>query len=221
MIKGVIFDLDGVITDTAEYHYLAWKNLADSQGWKFDREANEELRGVSRMDSIRLIARNNSIDLSEDEMVQFATAKNEIYVKSLENISPDDYLPGAEELLKRIKDAGLKIGLGSSSKNARPVLKKLQAEQYFDMIGDGNSVNVSKPDPGIFLFGASELGLDPSECIVFEDAESGIDAALAGGFPCVGIGPEERVGHATVRFDDMNSASFDEIAEFFAISQQV
>ena len=198
MIKGVIFDLDGVITDTAEYHYLAWKQLAESQGWNFDREANEELRGVSRMDSIKFIARNNSIELSENEMVEFATAKNEIYVQSLQNISPNDYLPGAEELLIKLKEVGLKIGLGSSSKNARPVLKKLNAEQYFDMIGDGNSVNVSKPDPAIFLHGAQELELDPSECIVFEDAESGIDAALSGGFPCVGIGPVERVGHATI-----------------------
>lgn len=215
MIKGFIFDLDGVITDTAELHYLAWKNLADSMGWAFDREVNERLRGVSRMDSINIIKDHNNAVVSEEKLMELATLKNDIYVDSLDQMTPNDYLPGAQELLNLLRVEGFKVALGSASKNSTKVLTQLGAKKYFDVIGDGNSVSKSKPAPDIFLFGAKKLGLEPGECIVFEDAEAGVDAAKSGGFHCVGIGPEERVGHADVRFDNMKEATLFAVKSYF------
>ncbi|TKD62386.1 beta-phosphoglucomutase [Flavobacterium sp. ASW18X] len=215
MIKGFIFDLDGVITDTAELHFLAWKALADEMGWNFDREVNEKLRGVSRLDSIGIIMDHNAVSLPEKEIVELATKKNEIYVASLNQITPEDYLPGARELLTHLRQEGFKVALGSASKNSTKVLAQLDATKYFDVIGDGNSVSKSKPAPDIFLFGAEKLELKPEECVVYEDAESGVDAAKAGGFHAVGIGPKERVGHADVRFDDMKQATLFEVKSHF------
>ncbi len=216
MIKGFIFDLDGVITDTAELHYLAWKKLSDDMGWKFDREVNEQLRGVSRMDSINIIKDHNKAEVSEDQLVELATLKNDIYVDSLDQMSPDDYLPGAQELLNLLRKEGFLVALGSASKNSTKVLEQLEAKKYFDVIGDGNSVSKSKPSPDIFLFGAEQLGLKPEECIVYEDAEAGIDAAKSGGFYSVGIGPNERVGHADVRFNTMKEATLFAVKSHFS-----
>ena len=215
MIKGFIFDLDGVITDTAELHYLAWNTLAEQQSWKFDRTINERLRGVSRMDSIRIIQKHNRTELTEDELLKLATLKNEIYVNSLDQISPNDFLPGALELLEKLKSQGFKIALGSASKNSQKVLRQLNALEYFDVIGDGNSVAKSKPAPDVFLFAAEKLKLKPEECVVYEDAEAGVDAAKTGGFYAVGIGPSNRVGHADVRFDSMSEATLDAVRTFF------
>ena len=215
MIKGFIFDLDGVITDTAELHFKAWKQLADDMGWDFNREVNEQLRGVSRMDSIAIIKNHNAADISEEQLVELATRKNDIYVDSLDQITPKDYLPGALEILTHLKREGFKVALGSASKNSAKVLEQLDAAKFFDVIGDGNSVSQSKPAPDIFLFGAEQLGLKPEECVVYEDAEAGIDAAKAGGFHAVGIGPEERVGHADVRFDTMKAATLFEVKSHF------
>lgn len=215
MIKGFIFDLDGVITDTAELHYLAWKKLADSMDWEFDREVNEQLRGVSRMDSINIIKNHNRASVEDSKLLELATEKNALYVESLDNITPEDYLPGAKELLTHLRQEGFLVALGSASKNSSKVLEQLDAKKYFDVIGDGNSVSKSKPAPDIFLFGAEKLGLKPEECIVYEDAESGVDAAKAGGFHAVGIGPEERVGHANLRFDSMAKATLFEVKSHF------
>jgi len=215
MIKGFIFDLDGVITDTAELHYLAWKNLADSMRWAFDREVNEKLRGVSRMDSINIIKEHNGAAVSDEKLVELATLKNDLYVESLNQMTPSDYLPGAQELLNLLRKEGFLVALGSASKNSAKVLTQLGAKKYFDVIGDGNSVSKSKPAPDIFLYGAEKLGLEPDECIVYEDAESGVDAARSGGFHSVGIGPEERVGHADVRFDTMKEATLYAVKSHF------
>ncbi|UII80229.1 beta-phosphoglucomutase [Flagellimonas sp. CMM7] len=215
MIKGFIFDLDGVITDTAESHYNAWKKLSDDMGWDFDHEVNDKLRGISRMDSIQVILDHNNTTLDEKTLAALATKKNDIYVASLETMTPEDYLPGAKELLTHLRTEGFSVALGSASKNAVKVLEQLNASGYFDVIGDGNSVSKSKPEPDIFLYGAEKLNLQPEECIVFEDAESGIDAAKAGGFYSVGIGPEERVGHANLRFDTMAEATLFEIKSYF------
>ncbi len=215
MIKGFIFDLDGVITDTAELHFQAWKKLSDDMGWDFDREVNERLRGVSRMDSIHIIKDHNAAEIPEEQLVELATRKNDIYVNSLDQITPKDYLPGAQELLTLLRQEGFSVALGSASKNSTKVLQQLDAIKFFDIIGDGNSVSKSKPAPDIFLFGAGQLGLKPEECIVYEDAEAGIDAAKAGGFHAVGIGPEERVGHADIRFDSMAEATLFEVKSHF------
>lgn len=215
MIKGFVFDLDGVITDTAELHYLAWNALADQMSWKFDRTVNERLRGVSRIDSIRIIQQHNQTELAEHELIKLAALKNEIYVHSLDHISPNDYLPGALELLEKLKVQGFKIALGSASKNSQKVLRQLNALEYFDVIGDGNSVAKSKPAPDVFLFAAEQLKLKPEECIVYEDAEAGVDAAKTGGFYAVGIGPSNRVGHADIRFDSMREATLEAVQSFF------
>lgn len=215
MIKGFIFDLDGVITDTAELHYEAWKKLSDDMGWYFDRELNEKLRGISRMDSIKVIMDHNKVSLNDDVVVELATKKNNIYVDSLESMTPEDYLPGARELLTHLRQEGFLVALGSASKNAVKVLQQLKAMHYFDVIGDGNSVAKSKPAPDIFLYASEKLKLHPSNCMVFEDAEKGIDAAKAGGFYSVGIGPEERVGHADLRFDTMKQATLFEVKSHF------
>ena len=215
MIKGFIFDLDGVITDTAELHYDAWKKLADEMGWEFDRDVNEKLRGISRMDSIKVIMDHNGVSLDENTIVELATKKNDIYVNSLDGMTQEDYLPGARELLTHLRSEGFSVALGSASKNANKVLQQLKATHYFDVIGDGNSVSKSKPAPDIFLFASEKLGLRPENCIVFEDAEKGIDAAKAGNFLSVGIGPEERVGHADIRFNTMKEATLFEVKSHF------
>ncbi|SHG95439.1 beta-phosphoglucomutase [Flagellimonas flava] len=215
MIKGFIFDLDGVITDTAELHYEAWKSLADEMGWKFDRDVNDKLRGISRMDSIKVILDHNKTALEESKLEELATKKNDIYVASLDHMTPEDYLPGAKELLTHLRAEGFSVALGSASKNAIKVLQQLNANGYFDVIGDGNSVSKSKPAPDIFLYGSEKMSLQPDECIVFEDAESGIDAAKAGGFHSVGIGPEDRLGHADLRFDTMAEATLFEVKAHF------
>lgn len=215
MIRGFIFDLDGVITDTAELHYQAWKRLSDDMGWNFDRELNESLRGVSRMDSINIIKEHNKAETSKVELTELATLKNNIYVGSLDQLGPEDYLPGAQELLNLLRLEGFKVALGSASKNSTKVLEQLGAQKYFDVIGDGNSVSKSKPAPDIFIFGAKKLGLKPEECIVYEDAEAGIDAAKAGGFNTVGIGPKDRVGHADVCFETMKEATLFAVKSHF------
>ncbi|MFN3136479.1 MAG: beta-phosphoglucomutase [Allomuricauda sp.] len=215
MIKGFIFDLDGVITDTAELHYEAWKHLSDDMDWEFNRELNEKLRGISRLDSIKVIMDHNHVTLDDATVEELATKKNDIYVASLDHMTPDDYLPGARELLTHLRSEGFKVALGSASKNAIKVLKQLNATHFFDVIGDGNSVSKSKPEPDIFLYAAEKLGLPPENCIVFEDAKKGIDAAKAGKFHSVGIGPEERVGHADIRFDTMKEATLFEVKSHF------
>ncbi|WP_420601061.1 beta-phosphoglucomutase [Flagellimonas sp.] len=215
MIKGFIFDLDGVITDTAALHYVAWKKLADEMGWAFDHDVNDKLRGISRTDSIKVILDHNSTSLDEHKLEELAAKKNDIYVASLETMTSEDYLPGAKELLTHLRTEGFAVALGSASKNAEKVLNQLNATPYFDVIGDGHSVSNSKPAPDIFLYGAEKLNLQPEECIVFEDAESGIDAAKAGGFYSVGIGPKDRVGHADLRFDTMGDATLFEVKAHF------
>jgi kojibiose phosphorylase len=196
-IQGVIFDLDGVLTDTAEYHYLAWQKLADEEGLPFNRQANEALRGVSRRESLLLIIGNHE-QYSEAQIQEMMDRKNRYYVEFIQNISPADLLPGALTLLEELRQAGIKTALGSASKNARPVIEKLGIAKYIDVLADGYSVEKPKPAPDLFLFAAKELGLEPAQCIVVEDAAAGIEAALAGGMWAVGLGPHERVGAAHV-----------------------
>ncbi|TVR33042.1 MAG: beta-phosphoglucomutase [Nitriliruptor sp.] len=195
---AVIFDLDGVLTDTAEFHYLAWQQLADAEGLPFDREANEQLRGVSRRDSLLLLLGDREVD--QDHFDDMMERKNELYLTSLERMGPQDALPGAVALVIDAKRRGMKVAIGSSSKNAPFVLDRLGLTGLFDAIADGNSVQDAKPAPDLFLAAAQMLDLAPDACIVIEDAESGVDAALAAGMTAVGIGPKARVGHAHHRF---------------------
>jgi beta-phosphoglucomutase len=197
-LQAVIFDLDGVLTDTAEFHYLAWQELADAEGLPFDRNANEALRGVSRADSLRLLLAGRRVP--EDDFSRMMASKNERYVELLADMSPDDLLPGALELVEACRDRGLRVAIGSSSKNAPAVLAALGIADRFDAIADGTTVEVAKPAPDLFLAAARMLEVDPARCAVVEDAEAGVDAALAAGMVAVGVGPAERVGHAHVVF---------------------
>ncbi len=195
-IRGFIFDLDGVLTDTAEYHYLAWQKLADEEGLPFNREANEALRGVSRRESLLHIIGDRKY--SEAQLQEMMDRKNRYYVESIQNISPQDLLPGVVTLLDELKQAGIKIALGSASKNAQTVIEKLGIANRIDAIADGYSVQRPKPAPDLFLYAANQLGLEPSQVIVVEDAEAGIEAALAGGMWTIGLGPAARVGAAHI-----------------------
>jgi beta-phosphoglucomutase len=200
-IAGVIFDLDGVLTDTAEYHYQAWQRLADEEGLRFDRAANEHLRGVSRRDSLLMIL-GDRVE-TEARFQEMMLRKNRYYLESIQGITPKDLLPGAKELLAELRDAGLKIALGSASKNAKLVIEKLGILPYFDAIADGYSVERSKPAPDIFLFAADQIRVAPQQCVVFEDSGAGVTAAIDAGMLSVGLGPEDRVGHGDVRRIDL------------------
>ncbi|MBN3871623.1 beta-phosphoglucomutase [Nostoc sp. JL33] len=193
-IQGFIFDLDGVLTDTAELHYLAWKKLADEEGIPFNREANEALRGVSRRASLMLILGDRPY--SEAQIQEMMERKNRYYVELLQNMTAKDLLPGAIALLDELRQAGIKIGIGSASKNAQTVIERLGIADKVDAIADGYSVEQPKPAPDLFLFAAKQLGLEPGQCVVVEDAAAGVDAALAAGMWAVGLGPAERVGAA-------------------------
>lgn len=185
-IHAFIFDLDGVITDTAEFHFLAWKQLADEEGIAFTREDNEQLRGVSRRESLNRMLKGRPID--EATAQAWMERKNVYYRKFLETITPENALPGVSHFLDEAKDAGIKLGIGSASKNAHDVLARLQLLAIFDAFGDGYSVVNTKPAPDLFVWVAGRLNVPPNEAVVFEDAEAGVDAALAGGFYTVGIG---------------------------------
>jgi kojibiose phosphorylase len=208
-IKAVIFDLDGVLTSTAEYHYRAWKQLADELGIAFDRQRNEALRGVSRRRSLELLL--NGRPVTERQMQQWMAQKNDIYQALIEDLTPDGLLPGARELLQELRQAGLKIGVGSASKNTRAVLDRLELGDILDAVSDGHSVERHKPAPELFLHAARQLSVDPDEAVVVEDAASGVEAALAGGFWTVGLGPEERVGAAHVVFPSLEGVALGDI----------
>ncbi len=196
MIRGFIFDLDGVLTDTAEYHYRGWKRLADEAGIPFTRADNEHLRGVSRRDSLLRLLGGQA--RSEPEMEAMMERKNRYYLDFIREISPRDLLPGAAELLREIRAAGLKTAVGSASKNAQEVIDRLGIGRLLDAVADGRSVERQKPAPDLFLHAAALLGLAPAACVVVEDAAAGIEAARAGGLHTVGLGPPERVGAAEV-----------------------
>src|SRR4051812_20195835 len=187
-ISAVIFDLDGVIVSTDEYHYQAWKSISDQEKIYFDREINERLRGVSRMESLDIILSHSNKSYSENEKQLLAQRKNDIYCELLNKLSPNDILPGVINLLLSLKARDIKIAIGSSSKNTPFILKQIGLTSNFDTIVDGNSIKNSKPDPEVFLLAAKMLGVPPVECAVIEDAQAGIDAAKAAEMKAVGIG---------------------------------
>jgi beta-phosphoglucomutase len=197
MIRACIFDLDGVIVDTAHYHYLAWKRLANELGIDLTPEDNEKLKGVSRKHSLEIILKMGGISLSEHDRELLANKKNSWFVDYLERMAPEEIFPGVKDLIRQLKSNGLKVGLASSSKNAQTVLQLLRINELFDAVVDGTMITHSKPHPEIFLLAASKLQLSPDECLVFEDAESGVEAAIAAGMKCVGIGSPKQLGKAT------------------------
>lgn len=203
-IKACLFDLDGVIVDTAKYHYIAWRELAEELGFEFTEHDNERLKGVSRMASLEILLEIGNITLSDDKKLEMATRKNDRYVSYITNMQPDEILPGAKAFLEACRRAGIKTALGSASKNALTILDRLGLTPLFDAIIDGNLVSKAKPDPEVFLKGAEAVHVKPAECVVFEDAEAGVDAALAAGMKCVGIGSPANLGHATIVVDGLH-----------------
>ena len=187
-IKACIFDLDGVIVDTAVYHFKAWKRLANELGFDFTEEQNEQLKGVSRVRSLQLILGWGGVTKTEAEQTALATRKNEWYVEMISKMKPNEVLPGAREFLETCRAAGIKTALGSASKNSGTILQNVGITGLFDAIVDGNHVTEPKPNPEVFLKGAEALGVLPAECVVFEDAIAGIEAARNGGMKAVGIG---------------------------------
>ena len=216
-IRAFIFDLDGVLTDTAEYHYRGWKQLAKELGISFTREDNESLRGVPRRESLLLILKDRAY--SEEQILEMMERKNRYYLEFIHDISPRDLLPGARELLEEIQAAGLKSALGSASKNAAEVIERLGIASLLDVIADGHSVERQKPAPDLFLYAAAQLGLSPAECVVVEDAAAGIEAARAGGFRSVGLGPRERVAMADLILPGLDGVRLHDLLARLEVSQ--
>ena len=187
-IKGLLFDLDGVLVSTEQNHFHAWKSIADKYQISFDELDNERLKGMSRVDSLKIILELGNVRISEDEFNDLLHLKNEIYLDSIQKLNQKDLLPGVLALLNKAKSKNIPCGLGSSSKNAKTILNLVEIERYFDSIIDGNGVEFPKPNSEVFLNGAMELGLAPNDIIVFEDAESGVKAGKDGGFFVVGVG---------------------------------
>ncbi len=210
-IRLVIFDLDGVIVSTDECHYKAWKALADENGYAFDRNLNHSLRGVSRAESLKLILKANSAEVPSDQFEAMLTAKNTFYRDLLEELGPGDILPGVQSLLENLRNSGMLIAIGSSSRNTPLILEKIGLADIFDAVVDGNSITHSKPHPEVFLKGAEALAVPPSECVVFEDAQSGVDAGKAAGMAVIGVGNAGLTG-ADALVSDLKDMTIEKIS---------
>ena len=197
---GFIFDLDGVIVDTAKYHYLAWKKLAKELGFEFTLEQNELFKGVSRKKCLEILLDIGGIEATQKQFDTWMVEKNEDYLKYIEKMDESEILPDVHRVLDYVKDKQLPIALGSASKNAKPILEKVKLLSYFDAIVDGNNVTKAKPDPEVFLIAASKLEVKPENCVVFEDAVAGIQAANAGGMTSIGIGDANTLSEAKHNF---------------------
>lgn len=196
MIKACIFDLDGVIVDTAHYHFLAWQRLARELGIDLTAEENEKLKGVSRMQSLQIILDMGKITLTKDRKEALANRKNDWFVEYIEAMKPSEIFPGVKQLITSIKKKGIKVALASSSKNAPRVIELLGIVDLFDVVVDGSMIIDTKPDPEIFLLCAQRLNIQPAGCLVFEDAEAGVEAAVRAGMKCVGVGSESVLAKA-------------------------
>jgi beta-phosphoglucomutase len=197
-IKAFIFDLDGVVVDTAKYHYLAWKRLAEELGFFFSEKDNERLKGVSRMQSLEILLEVGGLKFDDNKKLELATKKNNWYVEYIMQMTPNEILPGVIDFLEITKSKGIKTALGSASKNAPTILERIDLTKYFDVLIDGNEVSKAKPDPEVFLKAAQGLNIKPNECVVFEDAEAGVEAALNGNMHIVGIGDDKILSKAEI-----------------------
>ena len=214
MIKGFLFDLDGVIVDTAVFHFQAWRRLAQKLGGDFTEEQNEQLKGVSRVDSLKKIIEWTGATVSDEEFQTLMVEKNEWYLELVQGLGPQDALPGALNFLQTAYDQNMKIALGSASKNAPMILEKLGITPLFTAIIDGNNVVNGKPHPEVFLKGAEALGLEPSECVVFEDSIAGVQAAKTGGMSSVGIGDAETL-QADIHFTALGDTTPEALVAHF------
>jgi beta-phosphoglucomutase len=191
-----IFDLDGVIVDTAKYHYLAWKRLADKLGIHFTKKDNERLKGVSRMDSLEIILEIGNMKLDKSKKLEYATLKNNWYIDYISRMTPDDILPGSLEFINELKNADIRVAIGSASKNTQMILSRVGITGLFDAVADGNIISKAKPDPEVFTKAANMVGIKAGNCIVFEDAFAGVQAALNAGMICIGVGSSKVLTNA-------------------------
>jgi len=210
-IQACIFDLDGVIVDTAVYHYKAWKRLANGMGFDFTEEDNEKLKGVSRMASLDLILQWGGVTKTDAEKEELATRKNTWYVDMINRMTPAEILPGAKEFVESCMAAGIKTALGSASKNSMTILEKVGIAHLFNTVIDGNKVSKPKPNPEVFLKGAEELNVSPANCVVFEDAIAGVEAAINGGMKVVGIGSPDVLGKANLVVSGLDKMSLEKL----------
>lgn len=203
-VKAIIFDLDGVIVDTARFHYQAWKRLAQELGFYFSLEQNERLKGVSRMESLELLYEFGGLELpSEEKQIELATKKNDWYRENILKMTPREILPGVEKFLDELKKANYKLAIGSSSKNAGTILERIGYDNFFDAVVDGTKITNSKPDPEVFLKAAEELGINPNNCVVVEDAHAGIEAAHKANMKTIGIGNKQVLFNADIVIPDL------------------
>jgi len=212
-IKACIFDLDGVIVDTAKYHFIAWREIARELGFEFTEAHNERLKGVSRMRSLEILLEVGGIILDQKAKEFLAEKKNNDYLKYVLQMTPDEILPRVKDFLEELRHLQIKIAIGSASKNAMTILNRLQITHLFDTVIDGNKVTKAKPDPEIFLKGAHELSIPPANCVVFEDAEAGIEAAIAANMKCVGIGSPQNLAKANRVIPGFEKFSFRKMNE--------
>jgi beta-phosphoglucomutase len=214
MIEACLFDLDGVVVDTAKYHFIAWKALAGELGFEFTPEDNERLKGVSRMQSLEILLEIGGLEFSEPEKLAMAKKKNTLYVSYIEQMTPEETLPGVEKFLQDLRKAGIKTGLGSASKNAPLILERIQLAHLFDVVVDGNSISEAKPNPEVFLKGAEKLKVLPEHCVVFEDAIAGIEAAQNANMFSIGIGDPETLGFADLVIPGFKDFSVEDLKAF-------
>lgn len=214
-LQAVIFDLDGVITDTAEHHYLAWKAIGDELNLPFTREFNENLKGVSRLESLRLLLSLSPVETnySEEQLNALAERKNDLYKELIAQIKPSDVLPGIPELLGQLKRLGIKTAIASASKNAFSVIKNLKMEEQFDTIVDAAKIKNSKPDPEVFLAAAEQLGVKPEACVGIEDAVAGVEAIRSAHMTAVAIGKKEHFPHAHATYNSTAELNADALIE--------
>jgi beta-phosphoglucomutase len=214
-IEGIIFDLDGVLTDTSRFHYIAWKRIADELGIYFDEKINERLKGVDRLTSFEIILERSIRPFTSEEKEKFADQKNNHYLELIKNISPLDLYPGVTELLEQIKAKGIKLALGSASKNALAIIKKLEIEIYFDAVVDANKIIKGKPDPEIFITAADLLGLRSGRCAVLEDSAAGVLAARSAGMLAVGIGDKSILNNADLIYPNIKDVVLEDIINLY------
>ncbi|HEY8390346.1 MAG TPA: beta-phosphoglucomutase [Clostridia bacterium] len=205
MLKGVIFDLDGVIVSTDNYHYLAWKRMADEENIYFDRKINDRLRGVSRMQSLEILLERSKKNYTQAQKEDMAQRKNTYYQELIKNLTPKDILKGAKEFAQELKDFNIKIAVGSSSKNCKDIINYIGLNGFFDAVADGTMINNSKPDPEVFLLAAKLINIEPENCLVVEDAHSGIIAAKNAGMYALAIGAAQTCGIADMKSKDLGS----------------
>jgi len=210
-VEACIFDLDGVVVDTAKYHFIAWKALANELGFDFTLEENERLKGVSRMQSLEILLEIGGIQFPVVQKLAMAEKKNALYVSYIEKMTPEEILPGVENFLRELKSKGIKTALGSASKNAPMILERIRLSKMFDAVVDGNSITEAKPNPEVFLKGAQKLGILPENCVVFEDAIAGVEAAKNANMYCVGIGESKILGLADLVIPGFDWFTFEQL----------